>query len=211
MTSATPQVEIIPDGDGTGEGVGPGSSATASHGEGLAAGGPAGVDVSDPVARRRRLFRAELIPSLFFVVVGGACGVVSLGFSDTAKMLPLGASLVMFGLGGYELLKVLRGSGQDGEILDLGMRSSELGVERRTVALVGGLLLLFFFLAGIAGLQIAAVVFALVGPPLFMEGRQRWTSSLISGGFVLGFSEFMFRILGVIWPDPYILAWLGLV
>lgn len=204
MTKETPQVEI-PAIDG--EPHETASAGTAS----VPAAGTVGVEVADPVTPRRRLFRTELIPSLFFVLVGGGASLVALGFSETAKILPLGAGMVMFGLGLFELIKSLRGSVNEGQILDLGMRSSELGVTRRTVATMAALLAMFFLLAGIIGLQFSAILFAFIGPLFFMEGRQRITSSLVSGLFVVGFSEFMFRVLGVIWPDPYILSWLGLV
>lgn len=82
----------------------------------------------------------------------------------------------------------------------------------RSGVLIAGLFGLFFLLAGLIGIQYAAVLFSTIGPIVFLQGRLRWISALTSGGFVFIFSEFiMFRILGVIWPDPYILSWLGLV
>ena len=137
----------------------------------------------------------------------------ALTFPTEARTVPLSTSLAVVGFSLYVLAKqVLKGDGSSGEIMDLGMRSTGMAGSVRAGTMIAGLFAMFLFLAGIIGLQFASVIFATVGPPLFLQGRVRWISGIISGGWVYAFSEFiMFRILGVIWPDPFILEWLGLV
>lgn len=161
---------------------------------------------------RDSLIHSNNVAPLFFMLVAVGFGVGSLGFPTEARTLPLSTCIAVFGLSLYVLIKqTLQAHAPQGDIMDLGMRSTEMEGAGRAALMIAGTIVLFVLLAGTLGLQIAAVVFSTVGPILFLEGRLRWFSAAISGGFVYVFSEFvMFRILGVIWPDPFILAWLGI-
>lgn len=171
-----------------------------------------GSDQKATASLRDRLLHFDNMAPLFFMVITAATGIVSLGFPTEARTLPLAASLTVFGLSTYQLLKqVMKDHAPQGEIMDLGMRSTEMEGAGRSGLMILGLVGLFFLLAGTIGLQWASVVFSTLGPVLFLEGRLRWISAAISGGFVFIFSEFvMFRILGIIWPEPFILTWLGI-
>lgn len=160
--------------------------------------------------RSRFLLESNLGPVLFIVVATGFA-INSLSFPTEARTLPLSTSIAVIGFSLYVLAKQLaKGDGSSGEIMDLGMRSTGMDGSVRSGMTIAALFAMFIFLAGIIGLQFASVVFATVGPLLFLEGRIRWTSAFISGSWVFVFSEFiMFRVLGVIWPDPFILEWLG--
>jgi hypothetical protein len=185
-----------------------------------AGGGTTGSGLADLAAPetfvprwRDSLLGRENLAPLFFIVVAVAFMIPSFGFNSEARLVPLSTSLALLFFSLYVLIKqTVTGHAQQGEIMDLGMRSTEMDGALRSGAMIAGLFGLFFVLAGLIGIQYAAVVFSTIGPVVFLEGRLRWISALTSGGFVFLFSEFiMFQILGVIWPDPYILSWLGLV
>jgi TctA family transporter len=170
------------------------------------------VAIDQQNGRSRLLLESNLAP-LLFVIVAAGFAVNALSFPTEARTLPLSTSIAVIGFSLYVLAKQLvKGDGSSGEIMDLGMRSTGMAGSVRAAWVIAGLFSMFILLAGIIGLQYASVVFATIGPLLFLEGRIRWTSGLISGGWVFVFSEFiMFRVLGVIWPDPFILEWLGLI
>lgn len=161
---------------------------------------------------RDRLLHIDNLAPLFFIALSAAAAIVSLGFPTEARTLPLSASVAVFALSGYQLTKqILKDHAPQGDIMDLGMRSTEMEGAMRSGMMILAVIALFFLLAGTIGLQWASVVFSTIGPIFFLEGRLRWISALISGGFVFVFSEFvMFRVLGIIWPDPFLLQWFGL-
>lgn len=219
MQSSSPQVEVKDDGE---EEALVGS--TVVHGDQVSAdpmgGGVPGPGTPGPEAPvtsvprwQDAVFRHENLAPLFFIAVAVAFMVPSFDFNTEARLVPLSTSLALLVFSLYVLVKqIATGHAQQGEIMDLGMRSTEMDGALRSGAMIAGLFGLFFVLAGLIGIQHAAVLFSTIGPIVFLRGRLRWISALTSGGFVFVFSEFiMFRILGVIWPDPYILSWLGLV
>lgn len=161
----------------------------------------------------QQIVHLENATPALFLAVALAAGFTSLSFPTEARTLPLATSVAIAGLCLYVIAKqTIQGHGARGEIMDLGMRSTEMAGALRAGLMILGMFSLFGVLAGIIGLQYASIVFSAVGPALFLTGRLRWVSAAISGGFVFLFSEFvMFRILGILWPDPYILSWLGVV
>lgn len=167
----------------------------------------------DKASLGSRLVQEENIAPLFFVFGAAGFAVNSLSFPTEARTLPLMTSVAVIAFSLYQLIKqIVKGHGPKGEIMDLGMRSTEMEGSGRAGMMIGGLFFMFFVLAGIIGLQYSSVALATVGPIVFLEGRLRWISGVISGGVVFAFSEFLMeRVIGVIWPDPYILAWLGLL
>jgi TctA family transporter len=218
MQSSSPQVEV--DSDVEEEALIGSNVGRVDQDSGAPAGGGTGEGAADPgppeasaVPWRSSLLRHENLAPLFFVVVAVAFMIPSFGFNSEARLVPLSTSLALLFFSVYVLIKqTVTGHRQQGEIMDLGMRSTEMDGALRSGSMIAGLFGMFFLLAGLIGIQYAAVLFSTIGPIVFLEGRLRWISALTSGGFVLIFSEFiMFRVLGVIWPDPYILSWLGLV
>ncbi len=176
------------------------------------AGGAAAVE-SSQVPLVRRIFHLENAAPTLFLAIGVAAGINSFSFPTEARTLPLSMGIAIAGLCLYVMVKqTAQGHGARGEIMDLGMRSTEMAGALRSSMMILGTFVLFTVLAGLIGLQYASVIFSTVGPAIFLTGRLRWISAAVSGGFVYLFSEFvMYQVLGVIWPDPYILSWLGLV
>lgn len=168
-------------------------------------------DFTDLPLRARILQPANSAPA-FFILVALAFMIPSFSFPTEARTLPLFTTLGVFVLSLYQLVKQIRvGDVSDGQVMDLGMRSTEEGGSGQAALMISGLFLMFFLLAGTLGLQIASVALATVGPAVFLKGRARWISAVVSGAVVLLFSTLvMDRIVGVIWPDPFILSWLGI-
>lgn len=159
-----------------------------------------------------RILHLDNVAPLFFMTISGIAGVLSLSFPTEARTLPLSASIVIFTLSTYQLFKqVIKDHAPQGAVMDIGMRSTEMEGAGRSGLMIVSLVVLFFLLAGTIGLQWASVIFSTLGPIVFLEGRLRWVSAAVSGGFVFVFSQFvMYRVLGVLWPEPFILQWLGL-
>jgi TctA family transporter len=167
-------------------------------------------DFANLPLRARVLQPANAAPA-FFIIVAIAFMIPTLSFPTEARSLPLATSLGVLLLSVYQLVKQIRlGDVSDGQVMDLGMRSTEEGGSGQAVLMISALFLMFFLLAGTLGLQIASVALATIGPAVFLQGRARWVSAVVSGAVVLVFSTVvMDRIVGVIWPDPFILSWLG--
>jgi hypothetical protein len=221
MTSTTsPQIEVAAEGlEGALEG--PDAGFMDQEPDTLAVRGEAaesrdvdvGMVTAAPPRWRDSFMRHENLAPGFFIVLATAFMIPSFGFNPEARLVPLSTSVAVLLFSLYVLIKqTVQGHTPEGEIMDLGMRSTEMDGALRSGLMIAGMFGLFFLLSGFIGIQYAAVVFSTLGPIFFLEGRLRWISALISGGFVFLFSEFvMFRILGVLWPDPYILDWLGLL
>lgn len=172
---------------------------------------PDGDDFGQLPLRTRVLQPANSAP-IFFMIASIAFMIPTFSFPTEARTLPLTTSLGVFVLSAYQLVKqIRRGDVSGGQVMDLGMRSTEEGGSGQAALMISALLVMFFLLAGTLGLQIASVALATVGPAVFLQGRARWISSVVSGAVVLLFSTLvMDRIVGVIWPDPFILSWLGI-
>lgn len=161
---------------------------------------------------RTRVLQPANVAPAFFIIVALAFMIPSLSFPTEARTLPLTTSLGVLLLSVYQLIKQIRkGDLPDGQVMDLGMRSTEEGGSGEAALMISGLFVMFFLLAGTLGLQVGSVAIAAVGPAVFLKGRARWVSATVSGAVVLLFSALvMDRIVGVIWPDPFILSWLGI-
>lgn len=169
----------------------------------------------DPVGEqplRSRVLHEDNLAPLFFIALASVFLVLSFSFPTEARTLPLITSAGVVILSLYQLIKqIVRDHEAQGQVMDLGMRSTDMEGSRTAGMMIAGLFLMFFILAGTVGLQYASVALATVGPFIFLKGRNRWISTVISGGVVLTFSVLvMDRIVGVIWPDPFILSWFGL-
>jgi TctA family transporter len=212
LTSRSPQVELEPAAVGADAGVSDQSGIGESNDVAETPTPGSEGKTAGTHTLRDRLLHVDNLAPLFFMGFSAVFGIIAIGFPTEARTLPLATSIVVFTLSTYQLLKqVIRSHAPQGEIMDLGMRSTEMEGSGRSAMMIAGMILGFFVVAGFIGIQWASVLFSTVGPILFLQGRMRWISSVISGGFVYIFSEFlMFRVLGIIWPDPFILQWLGL-
>ena len=152
------------------------------------------------------------------LVLGGWVALVvlpeSIGYNQReAKLLPIWAGsaflLVLLGIAATTLLRTGRGSGQ---VFDIGMRTGNdlraAAALLRIIAWIG----VFMLLAGTIGFKYAAVLYPLVFINLNLpwQGTKRlW--SLVPAAFA-AFVAFVLLdgFLHVIWPDRFVLSWLGL-
>src|SRR5690606_35731953 len=138
---------------------------------------------------RSRVLQPANAAPVFFMVVAIAFMIPTFSFPTEARTLPLFTSLGVFVLSLYQLPKQVRqGDVSEGQVMDLGMRSTEEGGSGQAALMISALFLMFFLLAGLLGLQIASVTLATVGPAVFLQGRARWISAIVSGAVVLLFS-----------------------
>jgi putative tricarboxylic transport membrane protein len=174
---------------------------------------PAAVGLKDVrVPLVRRVLHTDNLGPLLFIVVAVAFARPAFSFNTSARTLPLAMSTLIIILAGYQLVKQTIQSHQaGGDIMDLGMQSADAVGRRSAGFLIAGLFLVSGIVAGTIGLRVAAVLLAAAGPMLFLKGRSRWTSMAISGAFVWAFSEFLMdRLIGTIWPEPFLRAFFTL-
>jgi len=172
-----------------------------------------GVTVAAPTVMtlRQRILHPDNIPPVLLIAVAVVTARQSQSFTSTGRALPFGMAILIGALAAYQLVKqMVRSHAAGGDIMDLGMQESHDG--RRTAGLmIAGLFAVGGLMAGLIGLQYAAIMLSTVGPLLFLEGRSRWISSAVSGAFVWAFSHFvMDRLIGTIWPEPFLLGVIGL-
>lgn len=173
--------------------------------------GDVAVAESSVMTLRQRILHPDNIPPVLFLAVAVVTARQSLSFTSTGRTLPFGMAVLIGALATYQLVKqMVRSHAAGGDIMDLGMQEGHDG--RRTAGLmIAGLFAVGAVMAGLVGLQYAAIMLSTVGPLLFLKGRSRWISSAVSGVFVWGFSHFvMERLIGTIWPEPFLLGVVGL-
>lgn len=175
--------------------------------------GHEGATVAAPTVMtlRQRILHPDNIPPVLLIAVAVVTARQSQSFTSTGRTLPFGMAILIGALAAYQLVKqMVRSHAAGGDIMDLGMQESHDG--RRTAGLmIAGLFAVGGLMAGLIGLQYAAIMLSTVGPLLFLEGRSRWISSALSGAFVWAFSHFvMDRLIGTIWPEPFLLGVIGL-
>lgn len=199
------------------DGAEPASSLLAPNGDGAVVSHAEtdgdGQDVASTgvMTMRARLLHRDNIPPLLFLLIAAVAARQSLSFTSTGRTLPLAMAVIIMMLTAYQFVKqIVRSHAAGGDIMDLGMQEGHDG--RRSAAfMIAGLFLVGGLLAGVIGLQYAAVLLSTVGPILFLEGRSRWISSAISGGFVWAFSHFLMEgLIGTLWPEPFLLGVIGI-
>ncbi|NIO10626.1 MAG: hypothetical protein GTO40_22525 [Deltaproteobacteria bacterium] len=155
-------------------------------------------------------WRAEnIIPIL--LIVGGAIGLwVILGYPLKARIMPLSFTVGFISLSLLELFRQLfLSQATQGQIMDLGMRSSGMEGATRAGLMLAELSVLFLFLTATVRLDNAAIVFAFLLPVLFLPGRGRWLTAAITCGIItLWTYGFMGYFMAVLWPEPAITNWL---
>lgn len=164
-----------------------------------------------PVTLRSRLLQRENVAPLFFAVLGSGFALNALSFPHESKTVPLGTASAVVICSLYLLGKqILKGGKSSADIMDLGMQSAGMEGSGKAALMIAGLIGMFFLGAGTIGIQYSAVALAAVGPFVFLQGRMRWVSTALSGVVVWAFSEFvMDKLIGIIWPHPFILSWFG--
>lgn len=203
--------------------AGEAGSAAAGDGTRLPTGGPesSGAAVSSglPHAPRKkaslltRILHRDNIGPVLFIALAIAFALPALSFTSTGRTVPLTMAISIVVMCAYQFVKqIVLSHPVGGDIMDLGMQQGEEGGGRRSAGmLIAGLFIVCGIIAGTLGLKVAAIVLAAVGPMLFLKGRSRWTSMVISGAFVWAFSEYLMeRLIGTLWPEPFLLGMLGL-
>lgn len=197
--AATPAGDHQPSGGAAAQGGHTATTSAAPQSSGTAAG----------ISLKARVLQEDNIAPVLFAAAALAFFFPALKFPADARMLPLATATGVIVLCLVQLvIQVVRPGKSNGQVMDLGMRSSEYSGSLRAGFVLLGLIVLCFLAAGVIGLQYAAVGLAAIGPALLLTGRMRWVSAALSGGLVWLFSEvLMNEIIGVIWPNPFILEW----
>ena len=152
------------------------------------------------------------------LVLGGWAALVvvpeSIGYNQReAKLLPIWAGsafvLVLLGIVANTLL---RSGGGKAQVFDIGMRTGNDFQAARALVRIIAWIGVFMLLAGTIGFKYTAVLYPLlfINANLDWQGKKRlW--SLIPAAFA-AFVAFVLLdgFLHVIWPDRFVLAWLGL-
>ena len=187
-----------------------------------AASAPAGLDSSVAVAQPStiwstlaRYWRWEFA---MLLVLGGWTALVvlpeAIGYNQReAKLLPLWAgSAFLLVLLGIATTTLLSARGGNAPVFDIGMRTGNDFQAARALLRIIAWIGVFMLLAGTIGFKYAAVLYPLVFINLNLpwQGKRRlW--SLIPAAFA-AFVAFVVLdgFLHVIWPDRFVLGWLGL-
>jgi putative tricarboxylic transport membrane protein len=158
----------------------------------------------------RAAWSIENIAPILLIAGAGAALWVSLDYPLQGRRIPFAMSAGIMILAGVELFRQLyRVRTASGQIMDLGMRSSGMEGSRRAGVWLLDLFVLFFFLAVTVGLDNAAIAFAVLMPVIFLSGRQRWFTAVVTGGIItLWTYGFMTQFMAVLWPEPVFGQWL---
>jgi hypothetical protein len=134
----------------------------------------------------------------------------SSSFSFFGRWFPMGLTLIAFVLATVTFIREGFGS-KTGEIMDIGIRSAGMEGARAAGALFVGLLLMMLGVMGFLGLQWAAIVIALVGPPVMMQNKTGYIGGGIAALAIILLIYFFFGgvfgsdgFLAVLWPDPFL-------
>jgi len=135
----------------------------------------------------------------------------SSSYSFFGRWFPMGLSLIAFTLATVTFLREGFGS-KTGEIMDIGIRSAGMEGARAAGAMFLALLALMLLVTGLVGLQWAAIVIALAGPPVMMQNRTGYIGGAVAGVVIALLIYFFFGgifgsdgFLAVLWPDPFLL------
>lgn len=181
----------------------------------------AGSDGGTAVAQRTSLW-ATLVQRwrwefVMLLVLGGWTALVvlpeSIGYNQReAKLLPIWAgSAFLLVLLGIAATSLLRPGGRNAQVFDIGMRTgNDLRAAWALLRIIAWIAI-FMLMAGTIGFKYAAVLYPLVFINLNLQwqGKKRlW--SLIPAAFA-AFVAFVVLdgFLHVLWPDRFVLAWLG--
>jgi putative tricarboxylic transport membrane protein len=157
-----------------------------------------------------RFTESQLFSGAMIVMMGYAIWESS-SYSFFGRWFPMGLSLIAFTLATVTFLREGFGS-KTGEIMDIGIRSAGMEGARAAGAMFLALLALMLLVTGLVGLQWAAIVIALAGPPVMMQNRTGYIGGAVAGVVIALLIYFFFGgifgsdgFLAVLWPDPFLL------
>lgn len=121
-----------------------------------------------------------------------------------AARIPFGCSVAIIVLSAVELLRqIFSKPVPHSQIMDLGMRSVGMEGATRAGLMMAGLCVFFLFLMTAVGLDNAAIAFAALVPLLFMPGRTRWFTAVVTSAILAAWTYgFMTYFMAIIWPEP---------
>jgi len=135
-------------------------------------------------------------------------------YSFFGRWFPMGLTLIGFVLATYTFITQGFGA-KTGDIMDIGIRSAGMEGARAAGAMFVGLLLIMLAVTGFWGLQYAAIVIALAGPPVMMQNKTGYIGGVIAGTVIAMLIYFFFGgifgsdgFLAVLWPDPWLMDYL---
>jgi hypothetical protein len=139
----------------------------------------------------------------------------SSSYSFFGRWFPMGLAVMSFALATITFFREGFGA-KTGEIMDIGIRSAGMEGARAAGLMFIGLLSMMMLVTGLVGLQYAAIVIAVTGPPVMMQNRTGYIGGVVSG-FVISLLIFFFfggilgsdGFLAVLWPEPFLLGMFG--
>jgi TctA family transporter len=143
--------------------------------------------------------------ALLLFAIAGIVGAMQ--YAPTARFLPMATCGVVILL---VLFQLVFGRGNlTGQIMDIGLRSTELPEARRNALIITGGMVLYMLLTLTIGLAPASALFAAVFPLVLMKGRGRFIASVVGTAIVcvmaFGLLDYY---MGVYWPETYIGNWI---
>ena len=157
-----------------------------------------------------RFTEGQLFSSAMMAMMAYAIWEAS-SYSFFGRWFPMGLAIIAFVLATTTFIK--EGFGvKTGEIMDIGIRSAGMEGARAAGAMFLGLLAMMLLVTGLVGLQWAAIVIALAGPPVMMQNKTGYIGGAVAG-FVIALLIYFFfggifgsdGFLAVLWPDPFLL------
>jgi hypothetical protein len=165
----------------------------------------------EPHARRSAI--APLLrkswPALLLMSGAAVALTATLDYPPRARLLPLSLSIGIIVFSVAEVFaQIFRTDTRPRQIMDLGMRSTGMEGASRAGWLLAGLFALFVVMVMTIRLDNAAVAFAVLLPLLFLTGRRRWVTAVITGGILVAWTYgLMGHFMGIIWPEPLFGIW----
>jgi hypothetical protein len=154
--------------------------------------------------------KASLVLSLAIMALAAFAAVSAMAWPLKAKLFPLGISIPLFCLATAELLWLLLGSSQKGEVMDFQLADHvPRAVALRRTALAVGWILAFFAAILLLGFPIAVPVFVFLY--LRLQGGEGWVFCAVCTLLVWAVFYGLFdRLLHLPFAAGWLLAWLSL-
>lgn len=158
------------------------------------------------VGIRERLQPANLVPAGFAAAGVYAAMEVSTYDGSRAALLPMFAAIALTVFAGTQLLLQLRyPTRRQGQIMDLGMRSTGAEGAKNAGIIVALIFALYIAAIWVIGLKFAGLLFAALIPITLMKGPKRYLVSGVSvalvAAFTFGVADGLFHIF---WPGALI-------